>query len=46
VFVQLSDPLPEDSDEWPAWLATDPTLPSQIIGHWQAHPKASGDTSN
>lgn len=47
VFAQLGDqPLPEDSDEWPAWLATDPSLPNQIIAHWQAHPKASGGPSN
>ena len=43
VFEQLGDkPLPEDPDNWPAWLASDPALPNRIIGHWQAHPKASG----
>jgi len=44
VFEQLGDkPLPEDVDVWPAWLASDPALPNRIIGHWQAHPKASGE---
>ena len=43
VFVQLSDPLPEDENEWPAWLAADGTLPPQMIGHWQTHPKAFGE---
>lgn len=47
VFTQLGDkPLPEDSDEWPVWLASDPSLPNQIITHWQAHPKASGVNPN
>ena len=44
VFEQLADkPLPASEDDWPAWLASDPALPNRIIGHWQAHPKASGE---
>lgn len=43
VFEQLGDkPLPDDSEDWPAWLAADPALPNEILRHWQAHPKASG----
>ena len=43
VFEQLSDPLPDDTDEWPAWLATDPNLPGRFLNHWQTSPKASGE---
>jgi len=44
VFAQLGDkPLPEDADEWPAWLATDSSLPFEIVNHWQTHPLASGE---
>lgn len=42
IFDQLGDPLPDDIDGWPVWLATDVTLPGQILKHWQTHPKASG----
>ena len=30
VFSELGDPLPDDHDDWPAWLAADATIPSQI----------------
>lgn len=47
VFAQLGDkPLPEDVDDWPAWLAADSLLPTTILAHWQSRPKASGDQSN
>jgi hypothetical protein len=36
------DPLPEDWDEWPAWLAADQTIPGQIIEHWKTVPLAPG----
>jgi hypothetical protein len=43
VFRQLADrPLPDDPDDWPAWLATDMSLPGQIVNHWKTAPKASG----
>ena len=43
VFAQLSDTkLPESDDDWPAWLAADVSLPTQIVSHWRNHPKASG----
>ena len=42
MFTQVGDPLPEDSDEWPAWLVTDPSLMRQILDHWRTVPKASG----
>lgn len=42
MFFQLGDPLPEDKDEWPAWLAADSNLPGAILAHWQVSPKASG----
>lgn len=43
VFKQLGDnPLPEDPDDWPAWLAADTGLPIQIVNHWKTTPKASG----
>lgn len=42
-FSQLgSQPLPADVDDWPAWLAADTSLPTQIITHWKTVPKASG----
>jgi hypothetical protein len=34
-------PLP-DPDEWPAWLATSISLPSDILEHWRTVPKAPG----
>lgn len=45
VFNQVGDPLPESEDDWPAWLAADITIPTQIIGHWRNHPKASGESN-
>lgn len=42
MFSQVGDPLPEDSDDWPAWLITDPSLMRQILDHWRTVPKASG----
>lgn len=42
IFAQLGDKLPDDIEEWPAWLATDVRLPGTILAHWRTHPKASG----
>lgn len=42
IFRALGDPLPTDIDDWPAWLATDVSLPITILNHWKNHPKASG----
>ena len=42
MFSQLGDPLPDDTDDWPAWLAADSTLPGEILKHWRSNPKASG----
>lgn len=42
MFEQLGDPLPDDPDDWPAWLAADHTLPGEILKHWRNHPKVSG----
>lgn len=42
IFDQLGDPLPDDIEEWPAWLAVDVTLPGNILNHWRNVPKASG----
>lgn len=42
MFAQLGDPLPEDYDDWPAWLGADSTLPGEILKHWRNSPKASG----
>ncbi len=42
VFEDLGDPLPEDEDEWPAWLAADQTIPTQMIAHWKTVPLAPG----
>jgi hypothetical protein len=46
VFSQLGDKkLPESDDDWPAWLAADLSIPTQIVAHWRTSPKASGATS-
>lgn len=43
MFQQLGDrPLPDDLDEWPAWLGGDLELPGAITNHWRKAPKASG----
>jgi len=43
VFKDLGvDPLPEDWDDWPAWLAADQTIPTQILNHWSTVPLAPG----
>lgn len=42
IFSQLGDPLPDDIEEWPVWLATDVTLAGSLLAHWRSHPKASG----
>lgn len=43
IFRQLGDqPLPEDYDEWPVWLAADASVPGEILKHWRTNPKASG----
>lgn len=41
VFEQLSEPLPEDSDEWPGYFF-DATLPGRLSNQWKMRPKASG----
>ena len=48
VFAQLASgslaaSVP-DTDDWPAFLAADHTLPAQIVAHWRTVPKASGPT--
>lgn len=44
MFAQVGEPLPDDEEEWPAWLAADSTIPGEILNHWKSHPKASGAT--
>lgn len=42
-FDELSDkPLPEDPDDWPAWLVRDTTVPHQIVKHWNTAPLHPG----
>lgn len=36
-----SKPLP-DPDEWPSWLATNLTIPSDVLNHWREVPKVPG----
>jgi hypothetical protein len=43
MFAQVGDPLPDDVDDWPAWLAADSSLPGKILNHWKTSPKASGE---
>ena len=44
IFGQVADrPLPESEDDWPVWLATNLTLPSDILGHWREVPKSPGE---
>lgn len=39
VVSTLSDkPLPDDVDEWPAWLVMDLLVPTQLIQHWRTAP--------
>ena len=35
-------PLPDDEEDWPAWLATSITIPSDVLNHWREVPKAPG----
>ena len=42
MFDQIGDPLPENSEDWPAWLAADSSIPGKILVHWREAPKASG----
>lgn len=46
MFEQCGDPLPDDPDDWPAWLAADSGIPGEIIKHWRTNPKASGANGN
>lgn len=46
MFEKIGDPLPDDPDDWPAWLAADSSIPGEIIKHWQNNPKASGANGN
>ena len=47
VFAQLGDKkLPESDDDWPAWLAADVSIPTQIVSHWRTSPKVSGENSS
>lgn len=41
-FEQLGDPLPDDHEDWPAWLAADQSIPTKIINHWRTVPLAPG----
>lgn len=43
MFSQVGDALPDDPDDWPAWLAADSTLPGEILKHWRTSPKASSE---
>lgn len=43
VFARLSDPLPEDESDLPAYFA-DHMLAPEIVNHWKRRPKASGPT--
>lgn len=45
MFGQLGDPLPADTDDWPAWLVTEPGIVRDIIDHWRVRPKVSGPTT-
>jgi hypothetical protein len=44
VVEQFTDskPLPEDPDDWPAWLALDLSIPAKILAHWRTVPLAPG----
>ena len=37
--------LPDDTDEWPAWLALSPTTPIEVFNYWRKRPKPSGSTT-
>ncbi len=41
-FEELGDPLPDDHEDWPAWLAADTSIPTRIITHWRTVPLAPG----
>lgn len=43
VFTQLSEPLPDDTDEWPGYFM-DASLATRILNQWKMRPKASGAT--
>lgn len=36
--------LPDDVDEWPAWLPIDMTAPIEAFNFWRHRPKVSGPT--
>lgn len=42
VFDDLGSPLPDDFEDWPAWLAADQSIPTKIITHWRTVPLAPG----
>ena len=44
VVNQLAKGPVHETDDWPAFLAADHTLPAQIVAHWRTVPKASGPT--
>jgi hypothetical protein len=35
-------PMPDDTGEWPAWLAMDLSIPAKILSHWRTVPLAPG----
>lgn len=46
VVAQFSDkPLPDEADDWPAWLAMDASIPAKIMAHWRTVPLASSSGS-
>ena len=42
IVKQAGDRELPDPEDWPAWLATDMTIPTSILGHWREVPKAPG----
>lgn len=41
-FERLARPLPEDPDDWPAWLILDASVMQRMLNHWQTVPLARG----
>lgn len=43
IFKTLSDnPLPDDEDDWPAWLAAEQQTMGQMLRHWKTVPLGRG----
>lgn len=34
--------MPEDPEDWPAWLVLDLSIPAKVLAHWKAVPLAPG----